>query len=151
MAHFYGGSYTSGAAGVQLLNASHLVELTNNIVVITCNYRLQAFGFWFNIDEINIIAPGNVALLDQQKCLQWIQNNVAAFGGNPLNVTIWGQSASASSVDFQLQYQVLNSNQPPLFHQVMFQSWPLGIQTRTLSESKLYNQNFAALAGCLSQ
>jgi carboxylesterase type B len=149
MIHFHGGSFTSGASGAPLLNASHLIGLSTNIIIITCNYRLAAFGFWFNTDDINITAPGNVALLDQQKCLQWIQNNVGAFGGDPSNVTLWGQSAGSSSVGFHLQHQLLNVSQPLLFHRVLFQSWPAGIQPRTLIESKLYNQNFAELAGCL--
>ncbi len=44
MVHFHGGSYTSGSAGVELLNASHLVGLSTDIIVITCNYLLEAFG-----------------------------------------------------------------------------------------------------------
>lgn len=127
MVHFHGGAYTSNSASAQLLNASHLVGLDKNIIVINCNYRLQAFGFWFNLDDTTITAPGNVALLDQEKCLQWIQNNVATFGGNPSNVTMWGQSAGSSSVGFHLQRRVLNNNQPILFHKVLFQSWSAGI------------------------
>jgi carboxylesterase type B len=149
MVHFHGGSYTSGAAGVPLLNASHLVGLSTNIIIVTCNYRLGAFGFWFNLDDTNVTAPGNVALLDQRKCLYWIQNNAAAFGGDPSNVTMWGQSAGASSVGFHLQYALLNRSQPSLFHRVLFQSWPAGIQPRALVGSQLYNQNFAELAGCV--
>ncbi|CAF4981127.1 unnamed protein product, partial [Rotaria sp. Silwood1] len=118
-------------------------------MVITCNYRLGAFGFWFNLDDDNVTAPGNVALLDQLKCLQWIQRNSRAFGGNPLKVTLWGQSAGASSVGFHLQYYYLNPNQSQLFHQVLLQSWPAGIQPRSLAESKLYNDHFAEFAGCL--
>jgi carboxylesterase type B len=95
---------------------------------------LQVFGFWFNLNDASITAPGNVALLDQQKCLQCIQNNAAAFGGDPRNVTIWGQSAGASAVGFQLQNYYLNRTQPQLFHQVLFQSWPAGIQPRVLNQ-----------------
>jgi len=98
-----------------LLNASHLVGLSTDIIVITCIYLLEAFGFWFNLNDTNITAPGNVALLDQEKCLEWIQNNVAALGGNSLNVTIWEQSAGASSVGFHLQRRLLNGNQPRFF------------------------------------
>jgi len=148
MVHFHGGSFTSDSASAELVNASRLVGLNTNIIVITCNYRLDAFGFWFNLDDTNITAPGNVALLDQEKCLEWIQSNVAAFGGNPLNVTLWGQSAGSSSVGFHLQRRLLNGNQPILYHQVLFQSWPAGVQPRTLVESTLYNYNFAQLAGC---
>jgi len=55
-----------------------------------------------NLGDTDVTAPANIALLGQQKCLEWIQNNVAVFGGNPLNVTMWGQSAGASSVGFHM-------------------------------------------------
>ena len=149
MVHIHGGAYMSDSAGVPLLNASRLVGISTNVIVITCNYRLHAFGFWFNLDDENITAPGNVALLDQEKCLEWIQDNVAAFGGDASNVTLWGQSAGSSSVGFHLQRQVFNGNNTrKLFHRVLFQSWPAAVQPRTLVQSKLYNDNFANLAGC---
>ncbi|CAF2628674.1 unnamed protein product [Rotaria sp. Silwood2] len=149
MVHLYGGSFVEGSVDVPLLNASHLVGLNKNIIVVTCNYRLGAFGFYFNLDDANVSAPGNVALLDQLQCLQWIQNNSRAFGGNPLNVTLWGQSAGASSVGFHLQHYYLNPNQSQLFHQIVVQSWPAAIQPRSLKESKQYNSHLALLVGCL--
>ncbi|CAF0844453.1 unnamed protein product [Adineta steineri] len=148
MVHFNGGSFTVGAAGVQLLNASRLVGLNQGVIVITCNYRLQAFGFYFSDNITDSRAPGNVALLDQQKCLEWIQKNVIYFGGDPSNVTIWGQSAGASSVGFHMQQQFLKYNQFKLFNRVIFQSWPAGIQPRSLEQSKAYNRQFAELCGC---
>ncbi|CAF3707161.1 unnamed protein product [Adineta steineri] len=148
MVHFNGGSYTVGAAGVPLLNASRLVGLNQGVIVITCNYRLQAFGFYFSDNITDSRAPGNVALLDQQKCLEWIQKNVIYFGGDPSNVTIWGQSAGASSVGFHMQQQFLKYNEFKLFHRVIFQSWPAGIQPRSLKQSKAYNRQFAELCGC---
>ncbi|CAF3917307.1 unnamed protein product, partial [Adineta steineri] len=130
------------------LNASRLVGLNQGVIVITCNYRLQAFGFYFSDNITDSRAPGNVALLDQQKCLEWIQKNVIYFGGDPSNVTMWGQSAGASSVGFHLQQQILKYNQTKLFDRVLFQSWPAGIQPRSLEQSKAYNRQFAQLCGC---
>jgi len=127
MVHFYCSSYISGAAGVQWLNASHLVEPSNDIIFIKCNYSLKAFGFWLNLGDTDVTAPSNGALLGQKKCLEWIQNNFAVFGSNPLNVTMWWQSAGVSSVGFHMQRQLLGHNQSQLSHQVLFQLCPTGI------------------------
>jgi para-nitrobenzyl esterase len=79
---------------------SEIVEKTG-IVVVTINYRLTVFGFLAipSLDaESDDNASGNYALLDQQAALRWVQRNVRAFGGDPQNVTIAGESAGADHV-----------------------------------------------------
>ena len=70
------------------------------IVVVTVNYRLNTFGFLCHL-EITAEAPNapaNFGLLDQQAGLRWVKRNIAAFGGDPENITIGGQSAGGGSV-----------------------------------------------------
>lgn len=70
------------------------------IVVVTVNYRLNAFGFLCHpeITSESPEAPANFGLLDQQAGLRWVKRNIAAFGGDPDNITIGGQSAGGGSV-----------------------------------------------------
>ncbi|KAI1725216.1 carboxylesterase family domain-containing protein [Ditylenchus destructor] len=69
---------------------------TKDVVVVTIQYRLGFFGFLSTADEN---APGNWGLWDQTLALQWVQDNISAFGGDPRNVTLFGQSAGGASVD----------------------------------------------------
>ena len=72
------------------------------IVVVTVNYRLGIFGFFAHPElskETSYKGSGNYGLLDQQAGLKWVQKNIAAFGGNPDQVTIAGQSAGSLSVN----------------------------------------------------
>lgn len=87
----HGGAYLRGSS------SAHGAEklLTRNVVVVTLNYRLGAFGYLSTGDSI---LPGNYGLLDQVSALRWVQRNIAHFGGDPNQVTIGGFSAGAASV-----------------------------------------------------
>ncbi len=92
MAHIHGGGFRNGSgAGDYSLLAS-----TGNVVVVSLNYRLNIFGFAAN--RAFGAHSGDYGLQDQQAALAWIQRNVSAFGGDPHNVTIFGESAGGSSV-----------------------------------------------------
>jgi carboxylesterase type B len=71
------------------------------IIFVTVNYRVAGFGF---LPGAEILADGssNLGLLDQRLGLQWVADNIAAFGGDPDKVTIWGESAGAISVFDQM-------------------------------------------------
>jgi triacylglycerol lipase len=71
------------------------------MIAVSFNYRLQGFGALFS-QEILDAGVANLGLKDQRLALAWVQENIAAFGGDPAKVTIWGQSAGASSVGWQL-------------------------------------------------
>ncbi|XP_064075051.1 esterase FE4-like [Vanessa tameamea] len=87
----HGGDFGQGFAGEY--GPEHLVK--QNIIVVTINYRLGPYGFMcLDIPSV----PGNQGLKDQYEALLWISNNIAAFGGNPYNITIAGQEAGATSV-----------------------------------------------------
>jgi para-nitrobenzyl esterase len=95
----HGGAFYIGSGTEGFLDEGVLARRTN-IVIVSINYRLGAFGF-LNLKELTggkIPATGNEGILDQVAALDWIQANIAAFGGDPSNVTISGFSAGGMSV-----------------------------------------------------
>lgn len=103
LVYFYGGGFVAGDGSEPRYDGESMAK--KGIVVVTCNYRLNIFGF-FAHPELSAEAPykasGNYGLLDQQAALKWVQNNIAAFGGNPKKVTIAGESAGSISVSYQM-------------------------------------------------
>jgi para-nitrobenzyl esterase len=87
----YGGGFNSGGSSVDIYDGRALSA--QGIVVVSLNYRVGLHGFLSHPE-----AAGNAGLLDQVAALQWVQRNIAAFGGDPKQVTIAGQSAGAASV-----------------------------------------------------
>uniref|UniRef100_A0A7S0RNP4 Carboxylic ester hydrolase n=1 Tax=Pyramimonas obovata TaxID=1411642 RepID=A0A7S0RNP4_9CHLO len=103
MMFIHGGGFETGS--VQSYNGSDIMEtLDNSIVYVTTPYRLGPFGFLGSEVLRNRTVgefggtTGNYGMLDQRMALKWLQENIATFGGDPSRVTIWGQSAGASSV-----------------------------------------------------
>ncbi len=99
MVWFHGGAHTSGWGHHPLFDGSHFAN--QGVILVTVNYRLGPWGFLalpMLAAESEYDAAGNYGLLDKLAALRWVQNNVAAFGGNPDNVTIFGQSAGAQSI-----------------------------------------------------
>lgn len=92
MMFIHGGNFVQGGASTILYNADYIANTTQTIVAVI-QYRLGALGFFLN-DE----APGNMGIMDQNMGLQWIQENIGSFGGDPTKVTIFGQSAGGASV-----------------------------------------------------
>lgn len=99
MVWIHGGSHQAGAGSQSLYQANQLVE--NGVVLVTINYRLGPFGYLahpaLSADDPNGVS-GNYGLLDQVAALIWVKENIAVFGGDPDNVTIFGESAGAQSV-----------------------------------------------------
>lgn len=89
----HGGEFQVGSARSTLYGPGYLLD--NDLVLVTVQYRLDALGFLSTGDDSS---PGNYGLLDQALALEWVQDNVGAFGGNRSKVTIVGQSAGAASV-----------------------------------------------------
>jgi para-nitrobenzyl esterase len=90
----HGGGFTHGA-GYEALYDGGPLALRGDVVVVTINYRLGALGL-LRLPEIG--AHGNQGLLDQVMALRWVRDNIAAFGGDPAQVTIFGESAGSASV-----------------------------------------------------
>ena len=99
MVWFHGGAHTSGQGHSLIFDGTELAG--QGVVLITINYRLGPFGFLAHpllAGESNHGSAGNYGLLDKIAALQWIRSNAEAFGGDPTNVTIFGQSAGSQSV-----------------------------------------------------
>src|SRR5690349_8781326 len=97
MVWIFGGAYTEGAGSSRHNDGEALAR--KGVVVVTLNYRLGPFGFFWHPDlnaESGHNASGNQALWDAIAALKWVQRNIAAFGGDPANVTIFGESAGAA-------------------------------------------------------
>lgn len=103
LVYFYGGGFVAGDGSEPRYDGAAMAQ--KGIVVVTVNYRLGVFGF-FAHPELSAEAPykasGNYGLLDQHAGLQWVQKNIAAFGGDPKRVTIAGESAGSISASAQM-------------------------------------------------
>uniref|UniRef100_A0A6J0U495 Carboxylic ester hydrolase n=1 Tax=Pogona vitticeps TaxID=103695 RepID=A0A6J0U495_9SAUR len=111
----YGGGFYSGSSSLDVYDGRFLTY-TQKIVLVSISYRVGAFGFLALLGSQE--APGNMGLLDQRLALQWVQNNIQYFGGNPKAVTIFGESAGAASVGMHL----LSAQSRPLFQRAILQS-----------------------------
>ncbi|XP_071476212.1 acetylcholinesterase-like [Diadema antillarum] len=114
MVWIHGGGFQAGAGAIPTMLPVPLAAL-NDVIVVTFNYRLSIFGFLTTGDDV---IPGNLGLLDQRQALIWVQENIAAFGGDPTRVTIFGESAGGASVNFQ----VLSPMSAGLFSGAIMQS-----------------------------
>jgi para-nitrobenzyl esterase len=100
MVWIHGGGFTRGYGGSRAYDGEALAR--KGAVIVTINYRLGVFGFFAHpalSAESGHHASGNYALLDQIAPLQWVQKNIAAFGGDPTRVTIFGESAGSWAVN----------------------------------------------------
>ena len=99
MVYFFGGAFTEGAGSVPLYDGDALAR--KGVVVVTMNYRLGPYGFFVHpalTAESPHKASGNYGLMDMLASLRWVKSNIAAFGGDPNNVTVFGQSAGAMAI-----------------------------------------------------
>ncbi|XP_026749562.2 esterase FE4-like [Galleria mellonella] len=113
MVFIHGGAFIFGSGGKLLYGPEFLVK--HNVILVTFNYRLGALGFiCLGIKE----APGNAGLKDQIAALRWIKKNIAAFGGDPDNITIFGESAGAASTSILLASEATDG----LFNRAIVQS-----------------------------
>ena len=104
MVWIHGGGFITGSGSLPAGNGENLSR-RENVVVVSLNYRLGVFGFLAHPElsaESAHGVSGNYGLLDQQAALRWVRRNIAAFGGDPRRVTIFGQSAGGQSVIAQL-------------------------------------------------
>ncbi|KAK7873002.1 hypothetical protein R5R35_000302 [Gryllus longicercus] len=113
MVWIHGGGYYIGSGNTDMYGPDYLVE--SGVVVVTMNYRLGALGFLSLEDESY---PGNMGLRDQVAALLWVKDNIAQFGGDPDNVTLFGESAGASCV----QLHMMSPMSKGLFHKAIAQS-----------------------------
>ena len=119
----HGGGFNSGSGGLPLYEGKHLSS-TQDVVVVTLNYRLGPLGFLSHAalrsEEKSGKGVGNFGLQDQQAALTWVRDNIAGFGGDASNVTLFGESAGGMSVC----YQLISPKAAGLFHRAIVQSGP---------------------------
>jgi para-nitrobenzyl esterase len=137
MVFTYGGAFTNGAGSEPRYDGEALAA--KGAVVVTYNYRLGPFGWFAHPDltkESGHHASGNYGLMDAVAALKWVQRNIAGFGGDPRNVTIFGESAGA----FQVAGMIASSQATGLFHRGIAESGGyMGIQigrTPTLAQAE---------------
>jgi carboxylesterase type B len=120
MVFFHGGYFVYGAGSLPIYDGSYLAA-SGNAVVVTLNYRLGALGF-LAVPVLGL--TGNYGVMDQRQALRWVAENIAAFGGDPRKVTIFGESAGAMSVGLHLFSIPANRD---LFRAAIMESNPLAI------------------------
>lgn len=147
MVWMHGGAYFLGA-GSQF-DPTKLVT-TGDVLVVTLNYRLGALGFLAHpalSAESAYGGSGNYGIMDQQLALQWVQRNIAAFGGDPERVTVFGESAGGNSVFAHL----VSPTAEGLFQRAISQSGTSEQHLPTLAEAEATGQGFASAVGCPGQ
>ena len=138
----HGGANTGGTASSALYKDGTLVQ--HGVVLVTVNYRLGVFGFFAHPEltrESTHHASGNYALLDQIAALHWVHDNIVKFGGDPENITVFGQSAGALDTGL-LMTSPLAEN---LFHRAIAESGTvlLSVDALTLAPAEQRGKEFA--------
>lgn len=142
MVWIYGGGFYSGSVTLDIYDAKYLAA-ENDVIVVSMNYRVGALGFLaLNTPE----ARGNAGMMDQRMGMEWVQRNIAQFGGDPHNVTIFGESAGACSVGLHL----LSSLSRGLFNRAILQSGAPQAKwvTFTPDEGRSRSRKLASELGC---
>ena len=138
------GAFSNASANFAPQNGEALAALTGAIIVEP-NYRLGPFGFLGHaaLSTEGKVA-GNYGFLDQRAALVWVRNHIAAFGGDPDNVTLGGQSAGAHSVGLHL----VSPGSQGLFHRAIMQSGYASVRWRSQVDAQAQGDQFAAALGC---
>jgi para-nitrobenzyl esterase len=141
------GSFQAASANLAAQNGQNLAARTGAIVVAP-NYRLGPFGFLghraLTAEDPGYASSANYGLLDQRAALAWVREHIAAFGGDPHNVTIAGESAGGHSVSLHL----VSPGSAGLFDRAIMQSSYASTRWRTLAEAESQGDALAAAVGC---
>ncbi|KAF2101298.1 alpha/beta-hydrolase [Rhizodiscina lignyota] len=146
----YGGGLFAGSSADPSYNLSGIVHVSQQIgkpiVAVSINYRLGMWGF---LQSPEIVAEGssNAGLLDQRMAFRWLQENVAAFGGDPSKVTIWGESAGAQSIGYQL-FSYAGRNDGLFRGAIMESGGPEGTSVQDLVYYLPPYENLTRTVGC---
>ncbi|CAK7225478.1 hypothetical protein SCUCBS95973_005878 [Sporothrix curviconia] len=155
---FFGGGFIRGSAALGLPPPAYptlnVTDQNNDLLFVYPNYRTNAFGFLSGRQVgADPHSDTNAGLLDQQTALQWVQQHIRAFGGDPEHVSIWGQSAGGGSVVAQVVAAAARasgrSNSNTLFHHAMANSpyWPKTHRYDSPASQEIYD-DLAERVGC---
>ncbi|HPF22566.1 MAG TPA: carboxylesterase family protein [Hyphomonas sp.] len=142
MVWIHGGSHQSGSGSSEFYQANALAE--KGVVLVTFNYRLGPFGYLAHpalTEEAG--TSGNYGLLDQVAALRWVHDNIRSFGGDPSNVTIFGESAGAQSVSELMATPLADG----LYHKAILESGTSGYNSIYRTEEPLPGSRSAEDAG----
>ncbi|KAK5628000.1 hypothetical protein RRF57_003715 [Xylaria bambusicola] len=146
----YGGGLFMGSTADPRYNLSGIVQVSQEIgqpvIAVSMNYRLGQWGF---LQTAQVLAEGssNAGLLDQRLAFHWIQENIAAFGGDPNKVVLWGESAGAQSIAYHLF--AYGGRDDKLFRGAILESGgPTGAQVESLSWYNSAVENLTRSVGC---
>jgi para-nitrobenzyl esterase len=143
MVWIHGGAFSLGSGSEHNYRNGSIAE-RGDVVLVAINYRLGALGF-LNLDKVTggkIPSTGNEGLLDQVAALEWVRDNIENFGGDPDNITIFGESAGGMSVSCLMVLPKAGS----LFHKAIVES-AVGAIARPLENSLYTAETFLRLAG----
>ncbi len=143
MVYFYGGGFNEGSTAVAVYDGEELAK--KGVVLVSANYRVGPLGFLAHPEltaESEHGASGNQGMLDMVAALDWVNENIAAFGGDPARVTIFGQSAGAMGVNLLLRSPLAHG----LFSGAILQSGPGLIPSNFLAGPTLAEAEEAGLA-----
>ncbi|XP_038210348.1 esterase FE4-like isoform X2 [Zerene cesonia] len=113
MVFIHGGSYDSGSGNSDMYSPDLIIQ--HDVILVTINYRLELLGYMsLDIPEV----PGNAGMRDQVMALRWVKQNIMKFGGDPDNITIFGESSAGTAVT----YLILSPMAQGLFHKAIAQS-----------------------------
>ena len=137
----HGGAFVGGAASLYRLDR---LAREADAVVVSINYRLGVFGFM--APPVGASGKGHVlGLEDQRLAMHWVKANIAAFGGDPENITLAGESAGASSV---CMHVMAAEQTRGLFHRAIIQSASCAASLRALPQAEMFAAKVAKEAGC---
>ena len=143
MIYIHGGSNKVGESDA--LDPTDLVS--ENVVVVTINYRLGVLGF-LSHPALTAESPdrvsGNYGILDQQAAMRWVQRNIANFGGDPANVTLFGESAGGLDIHTHLASPLAAG----LFHRAIIQSGAYAVNQSSMAANENRGNNFGTRYGC---
>lgn len=145
MVWIHGGGYVIGSGASRIYDGSRFAQ--DGVVLVTLNYRLGALGFLADPALTQEAAPdaplGNYGLMDQVAALQWVQRNIARFGGDPSNVTVFGESAGAGSVLYLLGTEATRG----LYQKAIIESGPGFAPPSSLGVKEAQGRAFLKKAG----
>ncbi|EHR04963.1 carboxylesterase/lipase family protein [Bradyrhizobium sp. WSM471] len=140
MLFIHDGAFVSGTANDPLFDGARLAQA--GVIVVTVNFRLGAFG-WLSDPALSEGGSGNYGLMDQIAALHWVRDNIAAFGGDPNNVTLFGSGAGATSIALLM----LSAQARDLFQKAILQSLPGRARLRSAQEAESVGRQFVAALG----
>ncbi|MET4120223.1 para-nitrobenzyl esterase [Bradyrhizobium sp. JR1.5] len=140
MMFIHDGAFVSSTANDPLFDGARLAQA--GVIVVTVNFRLGAFG-WLSDPALSEGGSGNYGLMDQIAALHWVHDNIAAFGGDPANVTLFGSGAGATSIALLM----LSEQSRDLFQRAILQSIPGRARLRSAQEAEIVGRQFMAALG----